>query len=37
MLEGGYEIYMMADASDGTSKEAQDYATSAEFMLARSP
>lgn len=26
MLEGGYEIYMVADASGGTSKEAQDYA-----------
>jgi nicotinamidase-related amidase len=25
MLEGGYEIYMVADASGGTSKEAQDY------------
>src|SRR6201985_1791256 len=26
MLEGGYEIYMVADASGGTSREAQDYA-----------
>jgi len=26
MLEGGYEIYMVADASGGTSKEAHDYA-----------
>jgi nicotinamidase-related amidase len=26
MLEGGYEIYMAADASGGTSKEAHDYA-----------
>lgn len=26
MLEGDYEIYMVADASGGTSKEAQDYA-----------
>lgn len=26
MLEGDYEIYMMADASGGTSKEAHDYA-----------
>ena len=25
MLEGGYEIYMVADASGATSKEAQDY------------
>src|ERR1700730_1298562 len=25
ILEGGYEIYMVADASGGTSKEAQDY------------
>ena len=25
MLEGGYEIYMVADASGGTSKEAQDF------------
>ena len=25
-LEGGYEIYMVADASGGTSKEAHDYA-----------
>ncbi|UEM19751.1 hydrolase [Skermanella mucosa] len=25
MLEGGYEIYMVADASGGTSKEAHDY------------
>ena len=26
MFEGGYEIYMVADASGGTSKEAHDYA-----------
>lgn len=26
ILEGGYEIYMVADASGGTSKEAHDYA-----------
>jgi nicotinamidase-related amidase len=26
MLEGGYEIYMVADASGGTTKEAHDYA-----------
>ncbi|WGF90273.1 hydrolase [Marinivivus vitaminiproducens] len=26
MLEGGYEIYMVADASGGTSQEAHDYA-----------
>ena len=26
MLEGGYEIYMVADASGGTSMEAHDYA-----------
>jgi nicotinamidase-related amidase len=26
MLEGGYESYMVADASGGTSKEAHDYA-----------
>ena len=26
MKEGGYEIYMVADASGGTSKEAHDYA-----------
>src|ERR1700741_5059495 len=26
MLEGGYEIYMVSDASGGTSKEAHDYA-----------
>ena len=26
MLEGGYEIYMVADASGGTSKEGHDYA-----------
>ncbi len=26
MLEGNYEIYMVADASGGTSKEAHDYA-----------
>ena len=26
MLEGGYEIYMVADASGATSKEAHDYA-----------
>ncbi|WP_234099321.1 hydrolase [Enterobacter roggenkampii] len=26
MLEGAYEIYMVADASGGTSKEAHDYA-----------
>ena len=26
MLDGGYEIYMVADASGGTSKEAHDYA-----------
>src|ERR1700740_2941367 len=26
MLEGGYEIYMVADASGGTSKEAHDHA-----------
>jgi len=26
MLEGGYEIYMVADASGATSKEAQDFA-----------
>ena len=26
MLEGGYDIYMVADASGGTSKEAHDYA-----------
>ncbi|MCH7383152.1 hydrolase [Acinetobacter dispersus] len=26
MLEGSYEIYMVADASGGTSKEAHDYA-----------
>src|ERR1700752_3776365 len=26
MLEGGYEIYMVDDASGGTSKEAHDYA-----------
>jgi nicotinamidase-related amidase len=26
MLEGGYEIYMVADASGGTSKEAHDFA-----------
>ncbi|KVW15861.1 Isochorismatase family protein [Burkholderia cepacia] len=26
MLEGGYEIYMVADASGGTSKDAHDYA-----------
>ena len=26
MLEGGYEIYMVADASGGTSKEAHEYA-----------
>ena len=26
MLEGGYEIYMVADASGGTSKEAHDWA-----------
>jgi nicotinamidase-related amidase len=26
MLEGGYEIYMVADASGGMSKEAHDYA-----------
>jgi nicotinamidase-related amidase len=26
MREGGYEIYMVADASGGTSKEAHDYA-----------
>src|SRR5215471_13537700 len=25
MLEGGYEIYMVADASGGTSKDAHDY------------
>src|SRR5712672_1131244 len=25
MLEGGYEIYMVSDASGGTSKEAQEY------------
>jgi nicotinamidase-related amidase len=25
MLEGGYEIYIVADASGGTSKDAQDY------------
>ncbi len=25
MAEGGYEIYMVADASGGTSKEAHDY------------
>lgn len=26
MAEGGYEVYMVADASGGTSKEAHDYA-----------
>jgi nicotinamidase-related amidase len=26
MLDGGYEIYMVADASGGTSKDAHDYA-----------
>jgi len=26
MAEGGYEIYMVADASGGTTKDAQDYA-----------
>jgi nicotinamidase-related amidase len=26
MLDGGYEIYLVVDASGGTSKEAQDYA-----------
>src|SRR6201987_324093 len=26
MLDGGYEIYMVVDASGGTSKEAHDYA-----------
>ena len=26
ILEGDYEIYMVADASGGTSKEAHDYA-----------
>ena len=26
MLEGGYEIYMVGDASGGTSKDAHDYA-----------
>jgi nicotinamidase-related amidase len=26
MLEGGYEIYMVADASGGTSKDAHDFA-----------
>src|ERR1700741_226760 len=26
MLEGGYEIYMVSDASGGTSKEAHDFA-----------
>jgi len=26
MLEGGYEIYMVADASGGTTREAHDYA-----------
>ncbi|MEL7043333.1 MAG: hydrolase [Pseudomonadota bacterium] len=26
MLEGGYEIYMVADASGGTTKDAHDYA-----------
>jgi nicotinamidase-related amidase len=26
MAEGGYEIYMVADASGGTTKEAHDYA-----------
>jgi nicotinamidase-related amidase len=26
VLEGGYEVYMVADASGGTSKEAHDYA-----------
>jgi len=26
MLEGGYEVYMVADASGGTSKDAHDYA-----------
>ncbi len=26
MLEGGYEIYMVADASGGTSRDAHDYA-----------
>ena len=26
MQEGGYEIYMVADASGGTSQEAHDYA-----------
>ena len=26
MLEGGYEIYMVADASGGTSKQAHEYA-----------
>ncbi len=26
MLEGDYEIYMVADASGGTSKEAHDFA-----------
>ena len=26
ILEGGYEIYMVADASGGTSKDAHDYA-----------
>jgi nicotinamidase-related amidase len=31
MLEGGYEIYVVADASGGTSKDAHDYST---FWLA---
>jgi nicotinamidase-related amidase len=34
MLEGGYEIYMVGDASGGTSKEAHDY--SMQRMIPRS-
>lgn len=26
VIQGGYEIYMAADASGGTSKDAHDYA-----------
>src|SRR5882757_3231013 len=37
MLEGGYEIYMVADASGGTSKEAHDYSVQRMIQAAVVP
>ena len=37
MLEGGYEIYMVADASGGTSKEAHDYAMQRMIQAGAAP